>query len=67
LGRADAGWIAAASLDRYLLSIGQPQIYGTQFGSNGQKSLDPKLIPDAFRRQMNVPALADQTPAAPKP
>lgn len=30
-GDADARWIAAATLDRYLQSIGQPQIFGTQF------------------------------------
>jgi hypothetical protein len=26
-----ARWLSAASYDRYLLSIGQPQVYGTQF------------------------------------
>ena len=26
-----ARWLSAASYDRYLLSIGKPQIYGTQF------------------------------------
>lgn len=30
-GRADAAWIAAATLDRYLQRIGRGQIYGTQF------------------------------------
>jgi hypothetical protein len=30
-GDSDAIWIAAATLDRYLKTIGQPQIYGTQF------------------------------------
>lgn len=67
LGRADAGWIAAATLDRYLVSTGQPQIYGTQFESQGQAPLEPGLIPDALRRQMNVPALADQAPPPVRP
>ena len=31
MGYDDARWISAASLDRYLLSVGRPQIYGTQF------------------------------------
>src|SRR5690606_13793702 len=30
-GRADAAWIASATLDRYLMSIDRPQILGTQF------------------------------------
>lgn len=30
-GYSDGTWIAAATLDRYLQSIKQPQIYGTQF------------------------------------
>jgi hypothetical protein len=36
----DARWIAAATLDRYLQRIGQPQVFGTQFSStmeNGQQ------------------------------
>ena len=30
-GDKGAVWMAAATLDRYLMAIGQPQIYGTQF------------------------------------
>jgi hypothetical protein len=30
-GYSDGTWIAAATLDRYLQAIKQPQIYGTQF------------------------------------
>jgi hypothetical protein len=30
-GYSDARWIYAATLDRYLMSIGEPQKYGTQF------------------------------------
>jgi|HubBroStandDraft_1064217.scaffolds.fasta_scaffold115893_2 hypothetical protein len=36
-GEASAKWIAAATLDRYLQSIKQPQIFGTQY------PLDPNL------------------------
>ena len=62
-GDRTAGWIAAASLDRYLQSIRKSQIYGTQFRSGttpDQEPYDRKLISDALRRQLNVPALADQ-------
>ena len=31
-GDRSASWIASASLDRYLQSIGRPQIFGTGFG-----------------------------------
>jgi hypothetical protein len=34
LGHRTARWLLAASLDRYLMSIGQPQIYSTQFEYN---------------------------------
>jgi hypothetical protein len=32
-GDMDARWLAAASLDRFLKRIGQPQVFGTQFFS----------------------------------
>ncbi|WP_443750826.1 hypothetical protein [Asticcacaulis solisilvae] len=36
-GQGEATWIAAATLDRYLMAEKQPQIFGTQFGKqNGQ-------------------------------
>ena len=31
LGSKEARWLSAATLDRYLLSIWQPQVFGTQF------------------------------------
>ena len=34
LGHRTARWLVAASLDRYLMRIGHPQIYGTQFEYN---------------------------------
>jgi hypothetical protein len=64
-GKPEASWIAAATLDRYLQRIGQPQIYGTQFlHPPGQKwTQEPykrDLLPDAVRRATGVPPLADQ-------
>jgi hypothetical protein len=64
-GKADAAWIAAASLDRYLGSVGQPQIYGTQFkledGKNYTQGLfNTTLIPDSLRQILGVPQLSEQ-------
>lgn len=61
-GDRSAAWIASATLDRYLNSIGQPQIFGSQFGFDGkpQGAVDGDLVSDALRRQLGVPALADQ-------
>ena len=61
-GDRSASWIAAASLDRYLIAVGQPQIFGNQFGFDGriQEPLDRELVSDALRRALNVPALAEQ-------
>ena len=65
-GKADAAWIAAATLDRYLQNIGRSQIYGTQFmiPKNGdpatQGDYDQTLIPDTARQAAGVPGLAEQ-------
>jgi hypothetical protein len=64
-GRPDATWIAAATLDRYLQSIGQKQIYGTQFRSPAgepttQDPYDRTLVSDALRSALGVPVLAEQ-------
>lgn len=37
-GHRPARWLAASSLDRYLMSIGQPQVYGTQFEHNAEEN-----------------------------
>lgn len=62
LGYREAAWIAAASMDRYLLSIGQPQIYGTQFqvrgDTNARLNLDRDFLSDADRAALDVPALS---------
>lgn len=64
-GDESAAWIAAATLDRYLQSIGQPQVYGTQFRrSEGeawtQDPFAPNVVPDALRRALGVPSLERQ-------
>jgi hypothetical protein len=64
-GNAGALWIATATLDRYLKSIKQPQIYGTQFNfTKGtpwtQEPYDRSLISDDLRRRLGVPSQAAQ-------
>lgn len=62
-GELQARFLAAASMDRFLRSIGRPQRYGTQFRSN-HSSRPPTLgpvdpnVPDQIRLEMNVPTLA---------
>ncbi|MGD0125730.1 MAG: hypothetical protein ABSF46_10245 [Terriglobia bacterium] len=64
-GRGGALWIEAATLDRYLNSVHQPQIYGTQFyfkpkEPTTQEPYNRAMIPDALRRNLGVPSLAAQ-------
>ena len=63
-GKPSATWIASATLDRYLQSIGQPQIYGTQFKTGGpeatQEPYDRALVSDALRSVLGVPPLVEQ-------
>jgi hypothetical protein len=66
-GDHDAVWIATATLDRYLQTVKQKQIYGTQFSMSykppsptTQEPYDRRLIPDALRVELHVPTLAAQ-------
>ncbi|WP_440978249.1 DUF6624 domain-containing protein [Sphingomonas pseudosanguinis] len=64
-GKTEANWIAAATLDRYLMQIGQPQIYGTQYSRSREAgpTMDPydrSLIPDSVRTALGVPVQAEQ-------
>jgi hypothetical protein len=64
-GNKDAIWIASASLDRYLMAIGKPQIYGTQFmtpaGQHAtQEPYNRQLISDQLRKELQVPSQAEQ-------
>ena len=63
-GEQRAKWLAAASLDRFLMAIGRPQRFGTQFISRRSfhpprlAPVDPN-IPDQLRRELNVPSLEE--------
>lgn len=64
LGDESAKWLAAASLDRFLLSCGKAQKYGTQFKLNGENVWELALpvdlsITDEERKKWNVPPLKD--------
>lgn len=64
-GHKEAAWIAAATLDRYLQSSGQKQIYGTQYRSAKDtgptmEPYDRTLVPDALRTALGVPDQAAQ-------
>jgi len=56
-----AKWLAAATEDRYLMNLGKPQKYGTQFRKEGDGrwalyQVDPSIT-DAERAEWNVPPL----------
>lgn len=62
-GKLDAKWLAAASEDRFLMNIGRPQRFGTQYRA------DPVTAPyklytvdagvtDELRRAASAPPLA---------
>ena len=59
-----AKWLAAAAQDRYLRSIGKPQIYGTQFklidGVWKLEPIDESAVTDEDRAKWGVPPLAQQ-------
>lgn len=58
-GTHNSMWLSAATLDRYLHSIQQPQVFGTQFGSiydsrDDQEPYDRAIISDALRAEWCV-------------
>jgi hypothetical protein len=64
-GYAESRRLAAATLDCYLRSVGQPQVFGTQYwrGSNRtftQGAYVKDFLPDFLRREHCVAILADQ-------
>jgi hypothetical protein len=64
-GQTGAVWISAATLDRYLQSIHQPQVFGTQFKTidkepSTQEPYNRNLISNALRGYMGVPDQAAQ-------
>lgn len=62
LGDTNAKWLAAATLDRYLMRLGKPQKYGTQFRTSAMTGamelypVDPSTT-DEERARWHVPAL----------
>ncbi|HAH08359.1 MAG TPA: hypothetical protein DCM05_17845 [Elusimicrobia bacterium] len=67
LGHKTARWLLAATLDRYLMAIDQPQVYGTQFEySASEKRYQLKLpIGDAMfldfeKELLGVPTVAER-------
>jgi hypothetical protein len=64
-GDMESRWIAAATLDRYLQSVKQPQVFGTQYGRQdsspwSQEPYDHAVVPDTFRKEFCVPSLSQQ-------
>jgi hypothetical protein len=58
-------WLSAATLDRFLQSLGRPQRFATQYRreENGVWTLEPldPSLPDAIRAEYGVPPLAEQS------
>jgi len=67
LGREKSAWLVAASLDRYLMKIGQPQIFGSQFNNPGggdpskwtNQPYNEKLVSDSLRKIYYQPTLEE--------
>lgn len=63
-GEKRAMWLAAASLDRFLISVGRSQRFGTQYRSHKSfrppqlVAVDPN-VSDTLRRELGVPTLAE--------
>lgn len=58
-------WLFAAATDRYLLSINEPQIYGTQYQKMGDEpwklgEIDTTVISDVERIKYGVETLSEQ-------
>lgn len=66
-GHKPARWLSAASLDRFLMSVGLPQTYGTQFeldADSGRYQLrlpiDDSALLHFEKRFFNVPAVIER-------
>jgi hypothetical protein len=63
-GSAAAKWLAAASMDRYLQTLNQPQVFGTQFhqkdGGWTMEPYDRTAFSDAVRTLWCVVPLSEQ-------
>jgi hypothetical protein len=64
-GDKDGVWLAAATLDRYLQSVNEPQIFGTQYFQRGespysQAPYDKDAVSDSLRAAWCVPPYSTQ-------
>lgn len=63
LGNKDAPWLAAASYDRFLVRLGRPQRFGTQYSAKTGEPirLDPidTGVTDAMRAALDCPTLEE--------
>lgn len=66
-GHRPSRWLMAATLDRFLMSLGQPQVYGTQFEhdkESGQYQLrlpiDDNAVLSFEKKFFNVPTVAER-------
>ena len=66
-GHRAARWLAAASLDRFLMSIGLPQTYGTQFEHNLEDNryqlrlpIDDSAVLHFEKRFFGVPSVMER-------
>ena len=77
-GEPSALWLSAATLDRYLIQTGKPQVFGTQFKSLPrpdatkpyqfvQDTIDPVLLTDPLRAEFCVIGLTEQQKGLPGP
>lgn len=63
-GEEHGKWLAAAAEDRFLMRIGRPQRFATQYRSEGRGqpmrlyTVDERMT-DALRKEFNVPTLAE--------
>jgi hypothetical protein len=62
-GEGEAKWLAAASEDRFLMNIGRPQRFGTQYRNEGDGPIKlykvDTAVTDELRRVMGAPTLAE--------
>jgi hypothetical protein len=66
-GHRPSRWLAASSLDRYLMAISQPQVYGTQFEHNAEENKYQLRLPIEDNRLLswekkflNIPPVAER-------
>ena len=66
-GHGGARWLSAASLDRFLMSVGLPQTYGTQFEHNDEANgyqlrlpIDDSAVLHFEKRFFGVPPVVER-------